>query len=66
MEIMDSQNLGYDTLVAKATRRFICNFFFFNLKVPVNNFSVISGQVFLGCTSTKQPIMWTKLLWGIV
>ena len=27
------------------------------LYVTVNNFSVMSGRVFLGCTSTKQGLM---------
>ena len=33
---------------------YIFFFFFLILYVPVNNFSVMSGQVFLGWTHTKQ------------
>ena len=37
---------------------FVC-LFYLNLYFPVNNFSVMSGRVFLGCTSTstKQGLM---------
>ena len=35
---------------------FVCLFDLI-LYVPVNNFSVMSGQVFLGCTSTKQGLL---------
>ena len=37
-----------------------CFFFLFDLilYVPVNNFSVMSGRVFLGLTSTKKGLMY--------
>ena len=33
-------------------------FFVLNLYVTINIFSVMSGRVFLGCTSTKQRIQF--------
>ena len=38
----------------------MCFFVLFDLilNVPVNNFSVMSGRVFMGWTSTKQGLMW--------
>ena len=36
---------------------FVCFLFDLILSVPVNNFSVMSGRVFLGLTSTKQGLM---------